>query len=515
MLLFNQFEYESTEENCTITILKVACCSPSADEGVDRDLQLRRQSPQGGRCHDNDFRERERVTTVEQRPAYQRIIDKLTDDLRCGTIREGARLPNHRDLAGQLDVSVGTVSKAYRELERVGLIVSTPGRGTFVRERGTGGDKVLAPAALRPVDLRGHRPPTQTFTIEFSVAMSRMDFGEPTSDLQNYSDSRGRERHRIGGARWIAESSRVAVTPDDVLVTNGAQHALACALLALCRNGDTVLAEEYTYAGLQSVASLLNLQIRSVPMDRDGALPDALEKLVVEHKPRVFVCIPNIQNPTTATMPIERRQAIAEVSVRHGLMVIEDDVYGRFVGEDLPALKALMPDRVILITSLSKAVAPGLRVGFIASPREHVDQLSQAIRGTAWMASPQSCEIATTWIEDGTLDRIIAANLQEFVRRNAMLSARIPPKHLHHAPTGAHAWITLPSGWTAVEFGQALAARLFLVQHGGDFHIGAGRPMEAIRVSVGGADNDQVIARFGELAAELIERHPLDRDVQP
>lgn len=451
--------------------------------------------------------------TVEQRPAYQRIIDKLTEDLRRGTIREGARLPNHRDLADQLQVSVGTVSKAYRELERVGLIISTPGRGTFVRGRSAGEQASLN--VPRTVDLRGHRPPTQTFAMEFSVAMSRLDFGEPSSDLQNYSDSRGRERHRIGGVKWIAASSRVAVAADDVLATNGAQHALACALLALCRNGDTILAEEYTYAGLQSVASLLNLRLLSVPMDRDGALPDALEKLVVEHKPRVFVCIPNIQNPTTATMPLERRQAIAEVSARHGLMIIEDDVYGRLVAEDLPALKALMPDQVILITSLSKAVAPGLRVGFIASPRQHVDQISQAIRSTAWMASPQSCEIATTWIEDGTLDRIITSNVEEFIRRNALLAERLPREFLHHVSTGAHVWIRLPSGWTAVEFGQALAARLFLVQHGSDFHIGEGRSVEAIRVSIGGADDRQDIARFSELAAELIERRPLDRDVQP
>src|SRR5690606_5500204 len=116
------------------------------------------------------------------------------------------------------------------------------------------------------------------------------------------------------------------------------------------------------------------------------------------------------------------------------------------------------------------------------------------------------------WIEDGTLDRIIAANVQEFVRRNAVLSSRIPPEFIRHVRTGAHAWIVLQPGWTADEFSQAVAARLFLVQRGSDFHIGDGRSVEAVRVSIGGADDSEDIARFSELAAELIERRPLDRN---
>ena len=134
---------------------------------------------------------------------------------------------------------------------------------------------------------------------------------------------------------------------------------------------------------------MLGLRLEGVAMDEEGLVPEALDQAVVETGARLLYCTPTLQNPTTATMSEARKQAIACVAIRHDLTIIEDDIYGILLEEPAPLpLATFAPEHTIYVTSLSKAVAPGLRIGYTAPPQHIVERVGAAVRASCWMAAP-------------------------------------------------------------------------------------------------------------------------------
>ncbi len=126
-----------------------------------------------------------------------------------------------------------------------------------------------------------------------------------------YQPAPGMARHRELGAQWIRRSG-LAVPAERVIITSGAQHGAATVLASLARPGDVVLTEHVTYTGIKAIASLLHLQLRGLPLDAHGLIPEAFEAACRESAPRALYCMPTLQNPTARTMPLARRQALVE-----------------------------------------------------------------------------------------------------------------------------------------------------------------------------------------------------------
>src|SRR6478752_9666551 len=159
-------------------------------------------------------------------------------------------------------------------------------------------------------------------------------------------------------ATWLARGG-LPVDADRVVLTGGAQHAIAAAFSAVLKAGDTLLVEELTYAGARQFAQQLQLKLRGVAIDAEGLKPEALEQACRLTRGRVLYCMPRLHNPTSAVMSERRRRQSASIAEQYRLTVIEDDVYG-FLSPERAPLAALIPDQTIFVSSLSKSLFPGM-----------------------------------------------------------------------------------------------------------------------------------------------------------
>jgi DNA-binding transcriptional MocR family regulator len=427
------------------------------------------------------------------KPRYIALADAIANAIADGQLAEGMRLPTHRDLAVRLGVTVGTVSRAYSEAEQRGLIRGEVGRGTFVR----GAHSEPTSFAFRHppqsglIDLSLNRPAIDPILIDaFRQALVNQASQGNLDELLTYQPAEGMPSHRLAGALWMQHSG-LKVRPEQVIVTQGGQHALFIALSALTKPGDTVLAEKLTYPGVKTIASQLHVTLRGIEMDGEGLLPDAFEAACKAKRVRVLVCIPNLQNPTAATLSVERRQQLVAIARTHDVIIVEDDVYGFLLARPPSPLALMAPERTYYLTSLAKSVLPGLRVGFLHVPDEtKVEKVSAVIRSTTWMVAPLLAELATRWINEG-----IAQTLADWQRTEAearqSIAARILNRWDYQAggAAGLHFWLPLPSPWRTDDFVHWARAGGVKVTPAGSFAADRWGVPHAVRVCVSAAAN--------------------------
>lgn len=383
---------------------------------------------------------------------YLAIVEALADSIAAGELRPGERLPTHRKLAWQLRVNVSTVTQAYREAARRHLVSGEVGRGTYVLS----GSREAALFALKsPGMARDCGGATQAIDLSTNVPALDPD----NKDLEDTLAGMAREgalgsaalgyhqpvllqRARLAGVSWLARRG-LHLRPADVVPCAGAQAALLAVLLALCAPGDGVLVEELTFPGMKAAARQLRLPLHGVGLDEEGMLPDALDRAARATGAKVAVIVPTLQNPTGAVMGEARRQQVAEVARRHGLWMVEDDVYGGLT--DQPPLAALLPGRGMVVTSLSKTVAAGLRFGLIAGDCEPIRSLAAEVHATAWPLAPLMADVACRWIEDGTAFRRLDWQRDEVAARYHQTRHALAGAGFRFGVPGPHVWMPLAS----------------------------------------------------------------------
>ncbi len=349
------------------------------------------------------------------------LVDALARDVASGRLEPGTRLPTHRELAQRLGVGVGTVTSAYALAAKRGLIEARVGSGSFVAGAAQPGTQ---DAIIR---LSHNLPPLGPSERRLAAALARLQRRPDLLDVLDYAPPPGLLAHRRAGAAWLKRRHRFdRVDADRLLVTAGAQQAMALALQALCAPGDTVLTEAATFFGVRTLAQHAGYRLEGVAMDEEGLRPDALER-AASGGARVLYTIPTLQNPTGRIMSKLRRREIAAVARRRELWIVEDDVYGAFAGEDAPPpLVSFAPERTLYLTGLSKTVAPGLRTGFLLAPDEALfERLSAGIRARSYAPPTLGALVATHWIEDGEAEAIATEIGAEVAARTALAQARL------------------------------------------------------------------------------------------
>lgn len=440
-------------------------------------------------------------------PRYLALADALAQAIQDGSLTAGARLPTHRDLAERLGVTVGTVSRAYSEAERRGLIHGEVGRGTFVRKPSEPVPLAYRAHGANVIDLSLNRPMVGSQHIEALRQAQHTVLQRPGfEELLTYQAAEGLPAHREAGAMWMRKSG-LAVPPERVLVTSGGQHALFVALAALTRPEDIVLTEKLTYPGIKAIASQLHLTLRGLDMDEEGILPESFQS-ACRDSARLLVCVPTLQNPTAATLSLERRRRIAAIATEHDVRIIEDDVYGCLVENRPPPLATLVPERTCYLTSISKCLLPGLRVGYLLVPDDHVERYCAVIRSTMWMVSPLMAEVAALWIQDGTAERF--AQWQRQAARNGQaLAARLMARWDYRAdPAGLHFWLSLPSPWRAEDFVQQAGARGVMITPAAAFAVERAGIPHAVRVCVTATADLKRLEQALTLLAGLLAESP-------
>ena len=410
-------------------------------------------------------------------PVYRAIADAIDEDVQKGPLRAGARLPPHRDLADRLGVTVTTITRAYTEATRRGLIDGHVGRGTFIRGTAETEDETDD----GPLDLSMNilMPDKEVAVLEKHLFARRV---LPWTQLLGYVPSRGHLRHRQAMSAWLERCGFIA-DPERTVLTAGAQHAIAVAVAASLKPGDTLLVEELTYSGARLLAQQMGLKLRGVAMDTEGVKPDSLEAAIRATRARVLYCMPRLQNPTSAVMSERRRRQIAAIAEKQRLVIIEDDTYG-FLSPERQPLAALLPERTIFITSLSKSLFPGLRLGCAVPPASLVDKVTSAVWATMINTSPIGADIMSSWIEDGTAARIADWKRHEVAARQLMARRLLQGERVQTQPSSPHIWLHLPVKWDSDSFTAHARSRGVVVNAAHEFAVSENQP-RAVRLCIG------------------------------
>jgi DNA-binding transcriptional MocR family regulator len=410
-------------------------------------------------------------------------------------------------MASALGIDYTTVSRAYVEAGRRGLVEGRVGQGTFVMRRPSG--LPATPATGGQVDLGMNLPPP----IDDPVLAARMwrALGELERTgglelLRRYQPPGGASPDRVAGMRWLSRRLP-SLAVERVLVCPGTQGAMLAAIGTLTEPGDTVLSEALCYPGFRSLAVQLRLSLHPVAMDAEGIVPEDFDAACRREQPKVLYCTPTLHNPTTATMSRARREAIVAVARRNGVAIIEDDIYAPLLAEPLPPLAALAPELTYYIGGLAKTVAPALRIAYLATPDARTAaRVMGGIRATATMASPLTAALATTWIEDGTADAMLRAIRAETHARQVIAASILPPDMVRTHPDAFHAWLSLSAPWTREEFAVRMRSTGIATVTSDTFAIA--RPPEAVRLALGAAISRSALDEGLHIIADLLQQSP-------
>jgi DNA-binding transcriptional MocR family regulator len=447
-------------------------------------------------------------------PLYRAIADALAGDIEAGRLAPGTRLPTHRELAERVGVTVGTVTRAYAEAERRGLIGGEVGRGTYVRHREAPRATLPTPAPEAGTDAMIElglnwpaTPEGDPATQALRRTLGELQQSPELAELLAYHPHAGRIDHREAGAAWTRRFG-IAPEPEQVVVCSGGQHSMEVVLTALTRPGDTVLTEALTYPGLKALASQLHLRLQGVALDEEGLVPEALEA-ASRGGAKLLYCQPNLQNPTGGVMSRERRERLAGVIRAQGLSVLEDDAYGLLLEDRPPPLSALVPESGYFIAGVSKLLAPGLRISYLAAPRGGVEQLAESAGLATRLTSPLTAELAARWIHDGTGDELVARRRKEAQERMELAREVLGDTALRgiRGPT-YHLWMGLPAHWRSEAFTAQARRRGVSVTPSEVFAVGPAVAPGAVRVCLGAPRTKAVLKQGLERLRDTLTGGP-------
>lgn len=444
-------------------------------------------------------------------PKYLRIVEAMAEDIATGRLPAGTRLPPHRELAYRLGMSPNTTSRAYAEAVRRALLKGEMGRGTFVRSNdhdpAQAEPETLRRAESGPIDLSRNLPMPGLSEQHVRRVMSEIVGNAHLRSLLDYQTDADLLHHLEAGQIWLARCG-LDSDLDCIVPVIGGQHGILCILMALLQPGDLLLTESLTYTPVLTMAARLNLQTGGVAMDGEGVVPEAFEAWCREANPKAFYLTPTLQAPTTITLSKARRMRIVEIAARHGVILIEDDVFGPLKREKPAPLAQVAPETAIYVTSLSKTVAPGLRVGFLKAPKKFVPALHQAVNLSVWMTPPMTLEIASRLIRDGTADELTGQQRQTAAQRQQLVRSVLGADAIPEVSEGFHAWVPLPDGWRADVFCAECARLGVRISEGRSFAINAGDAPEAIRLCVSHEANEERLQRGLEIVAGVLRQKP-------
>jgi GntR family transcriptional regulator/MocR family aminotransferase len=358
------------------------------------------------------------------RPLTRQIYDQIRSAVLEGRLRRGERLPSTRELADQLNVSRKTVVLAYDMLLAEGIIVSRLGSGTYVEDLGVAPRRMASPVG--PIAVAPHWQKLPSLPA-FPRQQVPFDFGVGVPDLAHFPwrlwgsilKSRSRLapqsaksyiraagysplRHAIAG--YVGFSRGVRCTPDDVIVTNGAQQAFQLIAQVLVQPG-TVVAMEYPgYSMARWVFLAQGAKVVDIPVDREGLMVRSLPR-----NAKLVFTTPSHQFPTSVVMSYSRRVALLEWARSRGAAIVEDDYDSefRFEGRPLESLQSMDPEAAIYVGTFSKSLFPGLRIGFMVPPQPLRATLVTAKHLTDWHSPLLPQAAVAAFISDGHFGRHI------------------------------------------------------------------------------------------------------------
>ena len=468
-------------------------------------------------------------------PMFVQLSEALAGDIRSGRLKPGDPLPGTRALATLLRVHRNTIIAGYKELMSQGLVEARRGGGTFVSGQALSTFEDVAgstpasrvptyavPPPPRPLPLTFPPDPRSALMLYRAAPDVRLFPAAALSrafrnalrrhgrKLLNYGDPRGHEDLRRGLSTMLSYSRGLSVEMENVMVTRGSQQAIDLIARALLSPGDVVAVEGLGNPGTWTALRLAGAESKPLPVDDEGLEVEALVALLKKHTVRAVYVTPHHQFPTNTVMSAARRKRLASLSLQHGFAIIEDDYNHEFhyEGRPVPPIAAGADGaNVLYLGSLSKVLAPGLRVGFIVAPAVLMDRLV-ALRLASDMQGDAAVEYAIAKLfEDGELLRHLRRMRRLYARRRDALAAalerRLGSILTFRIPNGGMAlWVRVADGIDIPRWEQA-GRKLDVLFRGAGMLDFAGGPLQALRLGFTYHDEDELAEAALRMARAL------------
>ena len=424
------------------------------------------------------------------KPYYSSLADMLEQAVREGELPVGASLPPQRELADFLDLNPSTVTRSYALARERGLVYGVTGKGTFV-----------APHANHDLTLTADGFDEACIELGMVTGFNQCDglVAEAVrtvagrgylAKLMDYSNPCGYPHHIEAGRRWLAWKG-VRSEPDCVVVTSGVQNALVITLCALFRAGDRIAVDAFTFANFIELCKLLGIELVPVAGDADGMRADALDALCRSVDVRGVYLMPTCANPTTIHMPQARREGLARVADRRGLVVVEDDLGGTVEGLDVnlgrpvtPRFVDLLPDRTVHVAETTKTLANSLRIAFLACPHRFEDRIAHAVYNVNVKTSSLDAEVVAELILGGGALDIVSRKRQLMIEANEAFDRLFPQVPAPSFPYPLFRWLPVRLPGTAAQVEERLRCAGVRVFHGDRFRVSGEAPGTFLRVSL-------------------------------
>jgi 2-aminoadipate transaminase len=356
------------------------------------------------------------------------------------------------------------------------------------------------------ISFAGGLPAPELFPVAEILTATERVLREGGAAALQYGPSEGYAPLRES---FAAESRRRGIdcTADDILIMTGSQQPLDLVSKIFLDAGDCVLTENPTYMAALQAFQCYECRFASVPMDEGGLIPEALPELIEREKPRFLYTIPNFQNPTGVTLTAERRRALYSIAARYGILVVEDDPYGalRYAGEKIPPVKSLDTEGIVLYHStISKTIAPGLRIGWVVAPEEIRRKLTIAKQASDLHTSSLDQRIVHRYLSDfdsdAHVERIRQSYGERFSIMETVLRETMPPGFTWTRPEGGmFLWVTCPEGVDTSELMLEALKQKVLFVPGRDFFPDASG-QRFMRLNFSNASPEKIRVGIGRLA---------------
>lgn len=419
----------------------------------------------------------------KEKPIYKAIAKQLEQDILNGSLLPGTKLPPQRELADYLDVNLSTVSKAFKVCELKGFLSASVGSGTFVSYDALSNAYLLEDKKPKHLIEMGATLPDNVSYEPLLLQLKSM--------LQETDYEKWFGYGRAGESLWHKDAAIKLIrrggfetSVDHILFANGGQNAIAATLASLCKPGDRIGVDEHTYPGLKTVAAMLSIQIVPIKAEDYQMNPTYLEDACKNENIKGIYVIPDYHNPTASFMSVENRKRIAEIAIRYNQFVIEDASYHLLNKKPLPALASFAREQVIYIASLSKSLAPGLRLAYVSVPIKFKELISKALYNINITVSPLLAELTARMIVSNQFEDLINSHRIENKHRNQIVDQYLSDYTCLGDKTGIFRWLLLPGKITGAEF-ETLAANQGVQVYAADrFVVGNSCPARAVRISV-------------------------------
>ena len=418
-----------------------------------------------------------------EKPVYKTLAWQLEQDILNGVLLPGTKLPPQRELADYLDLNLSTISKAFKVCELKRLLSASVGSGTFVSYDALSNAYLLEDTKPKHLIEMGATLPDNASYEPLLLQLKNM--------LQETEYEKWFGYGRAGESLWQKDAAIKLIrkggfetTVDHILFANGGQNAIAATLASLCKPGDRIGVDDHTYPGLKTVAAMLSVQIVPIKSENYEMSPTSYEYACKNENIKGIYLIPDYHNPTASFMSVENRKMIAVIAKNYKQFVIEDASYHLLNKNPLPAVASFAPEQVIYIASLSKSLAPGLRLAYVAVPSQFKEQVSKALYNINITVSPLLAELTARTIVSNQFEALIDGHREQTIRRNQVVNRYLADYTCLGVETGIFRWLLLPGKITGAEFETLAAQQGVQVYAAERFVVGNSCPERAVRIAV-------------------------------